>query len=46
MKEIHERVVSRMDELTGAGVNQWNVIKRKLKDEIGHIYMRKPSADR
>lgn len=36
MKEIHERVVNRMDELTGAGVNQWNVIKRKLKDEIGH----------
>lgn len=36
MHEIHELVLNRMDELTGAGVNQWNVIKRKLKDEIGH----------
>ncbi|WKL01573.1 ribonuclease J [Paenibacillus amylolyticus] len=36
MHEIHELVLNRMGELTGAGVNQWNVIKRKLKDEIGH----------
>jgi ribonuclease J len=36
MQEIHALVLSRMEELTGAGVNQWNVIKRKLKDEIGH----------
>lgn len=36
MNEIHELVLSRMDELTAAGVNQWNVMKRKLKDEIGH----------
>ncbi|WP_413378122.1 ribonuclease J [Paenibacillus taichungensis] len=36
MKEIHELVQNKMDELTGSGANQWNVIKRKLKDEIGH----------
>ncbi len=36
MHEIHELVLRKMEELTGAGVNQWNVIKRKLKDEIGH----------
>ena len=36
MKELHELVQRKMDELTGSGANQWNVIKRKLKDEIGH----------
>ncbi|PWW36739.1 MULTISPECIES: ribonuclease J [Paenibacillus] len=36
MKELHELVQNKMDELTGSGANQWNVIKRKLKDEIGH----------
>lgn len=36
MKEIHELVQNKMNELTGSGANQWNVIKRKLKDEIGH----------
>lgn len=36
MREIHELVQSKMEELTGSGANQWNVIKRKLKDEIGH----------
>ncbi|OAX49135.1 ribonuclease J [Paenibacillus sp. AD87] len=36
MKEIQELVQNKMDELTGSGANQWNVIKRKLKDEIGH----------
>lgn len=36
MNELHELVLKKMEELTGAGVNQWNVIKRKLKDEIGH----------
>ncbi|MFE6073673.1 ribonuclease J [Paenibacillus sp. NPDC057886] len=39
MKEIHELVQNKMDELTESGANQWNVIKRKLKDEIGrYIY--------
>jgi ribonuclease J len=36
MKEIHELVQNKMNELTESGANQWNVIKRKLKDEIGH----------
>ncbi|MGC5771870.1 ribonuclease J [Paenibacillus pabuli] len=36
MREIYELVQSKMEELTGSGANQWNVIKRKLKDEIGH----------
>ncbi|UPK46632.1 ribonuclease J [Paenibacillus pabuli] len=36
MKEIHELVQNKMHELTESGANQWNVIKRKLKDEIGH----------
>ncbi|MHA7581713.1 ribonuclease J [Paenibacillus vandeheii] len=36
MKELHELVQNKMNELTGSGANQWNVIKRKLKDEIGH----------
>ncbi|MNW65370.1 Ribonuclease J 1 [compost metagenome] len=36
MHEIHELVLNRIGELTASGVNQWNVIKRKLKDEIGH----------
>lgn len=36
MHEIYELVLSKMDELTETGANQWNVIKRKLKDEIGH----------
>ncbi|CAH1216676.1 MULTISPECIES: ribonuclease J [unclassified Paenibacillus] len=39
MNELHELVTGRMEELTEAGVNQWNVIKRKLKDELGnYIY--------
>lgn len=39
MNELYELVTSRMEELTEAGVNQWNVIKRKLKDELGnYIY--------
>lgn len=36
MKELHELVQNKMNELTESGANQWNVIKRKLKDEIGH----------
>lgn len=39
MNELHELVTGRMEELTESGVNQWNVIKRKLKDELGnYIY--------
>ncbi|MEN1984575.1 ribonuclease J [Paenibacillus hubeiensis] len=39
MNELYELVTGRMEELTEAGVNQWNVIKRKLKDELGnYIY--------